>query len=357
MKRLLLLGSVALALSFASAARGQDTVFNVWDARNAPAVWEPSGGDSDDSMQTEDDPSPDIQSPDIQLLDIPSTRLDVGATSQPSPEMGTTRAATQPEASSAAIGNFPTIGGSYGLREFANHFAPYQPMYFIAGTQEPDIKFQLSIRYRILTPTAPLAVQYPWLKGFNFAYTQTSLWNISKAIAFYDTGYKPEFFYYLENVPFHMPPGFQLGAQLGVGHESNGLADPNHRSINMVFVKPIATVSTPSPSDLFLTVAPKLYEYIGDRSLNPDIARYRGYADIQIVAGQRDGLQLAVIGRVGSSFNRGSAQFDITYPLTKLLNGNMDISLDVQYFTGYGESLLTYNQRHSVTRIGVAIVR
>jgi len=130
---------------------------------------------------------------------------------------------------------------------------------------------------------------------------------------------------------------------------------PDHRSLNFVYFRPILTMT--GDYNLFLTLAPKFYGYVGDLSLNPDIADYRGYCDFRIVVGQLDGLQLATIGRVGNHWNRGSAQFDLTYPLTKILHGNADVSVDAQWFDGYGDSLLTYNHRTSIFRIGLAVVR
>jgi outer membrane phospholipase A len=289
------------------------------------------------------------------MLAAPTTALDVEPTTAPIPSAV---AATQPEATSAAEGHFPASGATFGLEEFISHFAPHEPMYFVGGTKAPNIKFQLSLRYRLLTPTGPIATKYPWLKGFNFGYTQTSFWDFSNPSSpfFFDTSYKPEFFYYMENAPYlKLPKAWQLGAQVGVEHESNGQRMPNHRSLNIVYFRPIFTAT--GPHDLFVTLAPKFFGYVGDKSLNPDIANFRGYSELRFVVGQLDGLQLATIGRVGNHWNRGSAQFDLTYPLTKILRGNADVSLDAQWFYGYGDSLLTYNQRTSILRFGLAVVR
>lgn len=300
----------------------------------------------------------DSQDPSTQDV---TPRLDAGSQTRPATRIAfpSTAAATQPEAASAAAGNFPAVGGSFGLGEFIQHFAPYEPMYFIGGWRAPQVKFQFSIRYRIITPNGPLATRHPWLGGFNFAYSQTSFWDWSDTNSpfFYDSSYRPEFFYYLQNVPkLNLPPAWQLGAQVGIGHESNGQRPPNHRSLNIAFIRPIFTVSQ-NPNGFFVTVAPKIYYYIGDLGLNPDIKRYRGFADIRFVVGMRDGLQLATVGRVGDHGDRGSAQFDLTYPLTKIFNGNTDLCLDAQYFNGYGESLLSYNKRTQVFRVGFSLVR
>ncbi|MGA2581863.1 MAG: phospholipase A [Tepidisphaeraceae bacterium] len=282
---------------------------------------------------------------------MPATNPDFGPASQPSTLPSTVNPAKEPETAAAFRGQFPEAGGTYGLSEFIQHFAPYEPMYFIGGG---NIKYQFSLRYRFFD--GPLAVEHPWVKGFNFGYTQLSIWDVvQRSPAFYDTNYMPELFYYLENVS-HLPPGMQLGAQIGIGHESNGQGGSTERSLNIAFFRPIFTISSPSER-YFISASPKMYVYISDLSDNPDIQRYRGNADIRIAFGERDGLQLATLGRIGSSFNRGSLQFDLTYPLTNLLHGAMDMALDAQYFTGYGETLLTYNRTSSGLRFGIALVR
>jgi len=315
------------------------------DAGNSPSF------EGINLMDTQPSPAPSVQVSGLEAS--PSSRPTTLPSSSPSASPS-----THPEAASAAGGHFPTIGGSYGLQEFVTHFAPYEPMYIVGGTQSPNVKFQFSLRYRLFTPTGPLATAAPFFRGFNFAYSQTSFWDVSNPSQpfFYDTSYRPEFFYYLESLPgIKTDAGSQLGFQVGVGHESNGQMDPNHRSLNIVFIRPIVTIG--GDSQWFLTIAPKIYDYIGGLPLNPDMPKYRGYVDLRVVAGLRDSLQMAAIGRIGRDGNKGSIQLDLTYPLTKLLDGNMDISLDAQYFYGYGDALLTYNQKSSVFRFGVALIR
>ncbi len=353
MKKLLATGVVLGWLVFNSFAQAQSSFFGVENQLQGRPLAAGAGlGESVDAFGVPysqplffDATTGPSGSPDVTINSPTSTRNAVDT-------------AAHPEASSAAQGQFPGVGISYGLAEFANHFAPYQPMYFIGGTQSPNVKFQFSIRYRLFTPDGPLAKEHPWVKGFNIAYTQTSLWDLNAPSApFFDTSYMPEFFYYLENIRLgFMPPSSQLGLQIGAGHESNGKDGTQSRTVNEVYIRPVADIPLGSKG-WFLTVAPKIYEYVGNLSDNPDIARFRGHADVRIVFGQRDGIQLASIGRIGDHFDRWSEQFDLTYPLTKILHGNADVSLDAQYFTGYGESLLRYNQRSSIFRMGLAIVR
>jgi outer membrane phospholipase A len=77
---------------------------------------------------------------------------------------------------------------------------------------------------------------------------------------------------------------------------------------------------------------------------------------LRAVIGWRRGLQLSALGRMGHEGNNSSAQFDLTYPTMKIL-GSFSVYLHAQYFTGYGESLLRYNQRSDVIRVGISLYR
>jgi phospholipase A1/A2 len=69
------------------------------------------------------------------------------------------------------------------------------------------------------------------------------------------------------------------------------------------------------------------------------------------------GLQLAAMGRMGDDWEHGSLQLDLTYPMMAMLSRSFSLYLQVQYFTGYGESLLLYNQRSDAVRAGFALYR
>ncbi len=141
----------------------------------------------------------------------------------------------------------------------------------------------------------------------------------------------------------------------GFGHDSNGRDGPASRQLNLLFVQP--TFNFGDPQSFHFYVSPKAYVYVGDLSQNPDIAKYRGYVDARFVAGWRHGLELSAVGRIGSDANRGSVLLDLTYPLRDVLDNNVDLYLDAQYFTGYGEVLREYNTRQNEFRIGFALVR
>lgn len=239
---------------------------------------------------------------------------------------------------------------------FREHISAYEPMYFIAGTKSPNAKFQISFAYQLLNRDGPLATHVPALKGFHLGYTQLSLWDWrGKSGAFYDTSYKPEFFYAWKNVACAQPTNwFQLDLQGGLKHESNGKGGADSRSLNIVYVQPTLTVGR--DEGLQFSLQPRAWAYLGGLSDNPDIADYRGYADLRAVAGWKHGLQLAALGRMGRDGNHRSVQIDLTYPTMRIL-GSFSLYLDVQYYYGYGESLLGYNEKSEALRIGFALFR
>lgn len=241
-------------------------------------------------------------------------------------------------------------------RFFKEHISGYEPMYFIAGNKSPDVKFQISFAYQLLNSDGPLATAAPALKGFHIAYTQTSLWDGNASSApFYDTSYKPEFFFAWENV-MRSPPArwFQLDLQASLKHESNGKGGADSRSLNIAYFRPTLTLGR--DDGLQLILQPRVWTYLGDLSDNPDVVDYRGYADLRAILGWKRGLQLSALGRMGRDGNHRALQLDLTYPMMRIF-GSFSLYLDVQYFTGYGESLLGYNRSSDELRAGLALFR
>jgi phospholipase A1/A2 len=239
---------------------------------------------------------------------------------------------------------------------FRKHFSGYEPFYFVAG-EAPTAKFQLSFKYRMLNADGSLATKAPWLTGLQLAYTQTSLWELSKPSApFFDTSYKPELLYALERVDRgKWADWFRLDLQTGFQHESNGRGSPASRSLNLYYFRPTARFG--AERGFQLTLTPRAWTYVGDMSDNPDLPDYRGYVDLRTILGWSEGLQLASSFRLGDDANRGSATLDLSYPLYRVLGRNLSVYAYAQYFTGYGESLLLYDERSSAIRAGFALYR
>jgi len=240
---------------------------------------------------------------------------------------------------------------------FKQHISGYDPFYFLAGTESPNAKFQVSLKYQLLNSESGMAERAPALAGFHFAYSQTSLWDWNADSApFFDSSYRPEMLYVWERVLGGRSSNwFRLDLQGGVQHESNGKGGADSRSLNIAYFKPTLTFGR--PDSLQLSLSPRVWLYVLDLDDNPDIKDYRGYADLRAVLGWAKGVQLAAIGRLGDDWDHGSLQLDLTYPMMRLLSGSFSLYLHAQYFTGYGESLLLYDEKGSSFRIGFSLYR
>jgi outer membrane phospholipase A len=265
------------------------------------------------------------------------------------------------DATSTDPGNSTSPALHTGFVEFlSDRLAPFEPMYIVAGTERPNAKFQISLRYQIFNNDGGIAKTFPPLSGLNLAYSQTSFWDLKgKSKPFFDNSYRPELNLFYDDIvdPDELSFFSHIGLIAGVQHESNGDDGTDSRNMNFVYIRPMFTVGDRDNDGLFITFAPRVHTYFGDMSNNSDIERYRGYFDLRFIVGQGGGLQAAFTGRIGSGWDKGSIQMDLTYPLRKLLFGSVDFYADLQVFNGFGESLKEYDQSDTTVRIGVALVR
>jgi len=253
----------------------------------------------------------------------------------------------------------PVVATEGGLVEYlAYRFRPHEPVYFLGGDADPIMKYQISFKYQLFDPEAELVKNAPLLGHMFLAYSQTSFWDIdSTSSPFFDSSYRPQlFFEFREVMKKQLPEGLSLNIQAGIGHESNGRGGDESRSLNTVFLYPTLTIG--DRTNYFLSVGPRFFTYIGDVDDNPDINEFRGDSmELKLVAGKALGLQLAATGRLGNDYDKGSIQLDLSMPIRQLAKSGLDVYFHTQYFNGFGESLLNYNQQGQSLRFGVSIIR
>ena len=225
------------------------------------------------------------------------------------------------------------------------------PVYFVAGPREGwNARFQISFKYRLFDQSAGFGAERPWLSGFYFGYTQTSLWDLSaESKPFRDTSYRPSFFWRWTRTD---DVTWIDGARVGFEHESNGQAGENSRTINTLFVRPEWRWAAGQGQ---LEFTPKFYTYLTNHE-NPDIAQYRGYVDWRVRHDAGGQWITTAVARVGTA-GKGSLEVDLSRRTRDLKVGPVSGYLHFQFFNGYGESILDYNvRRTSQIRIGLAIV-
>ncbi|HEU5079429.1 MAG TPA: phospholipase A [Opitutaceae bacterium] len=283
--------------------------------------------------------------------------VDVGLTSptEPQRQMAANDEGKTKRDEAVPAGLVPRAAASRIERSFRDHFAPHEPVYFLYGTKAPAAKFQLSFKYRIFGDS-PGDLDTT-RNSLQFGYTQRSLWDLEgNSSPFYDTSYMPELFYeYLTPEP---PEGSGkitfLGVQAGYGHESNGREALNSRSINMIFIRP--SVALGHIGGWRVILIPKFFTYVSDLSDNRDIRKYRGFGEARLILGKNEGPQFSTSFIVGSGWEHRTLQFDFSMPV-RFHAGDFATYFLVQYFNGYSESLLRYQEKTSVLRAGFCFVR
>jgi|APLak6261669087_1056070.scaffolds.fasta_scaffold00012_45 phospholipase A1 len=240
-------------------------------------------------------------------------------------------------------------------RTLADRLAPHEPIYFVYGPDAPAAKFQFSFKYRL--HDLPGLARLNWTRSLQLGFTQRSLWDIDgPSSPFYDTSYMPEvIFESLTPMPERSDHRFTwLGYQAAFKHESNGRDGPGSRSLNTVSFRSAFVFG--ALDGWHLLVAPEVFTYVSSLEDNTDLKDYRGYGQLRLALGRNDGPSLMAAIWAGRKLDHASIQLDLTFPIrTKLLN--FETYLLVQYFNGYGESLLSYRDQTETVRAGISLVR
>lgn len=233
-----------------------------------------------------------------------------------------------------------------------------EPVYFSFGANGGlNSRFQLSFKFRPLGPSDDQVAGNHFGEDVYFAFTQTSLWDLSQeSKPFTDSSYRPSMFYFRHDIGGFL--GGRLGLTTGLEHESNGRAGTDTRSINIAFLRP--NLRWGDARGWQWSFSPKAYAYL-EKSENPDIARFRGYVDWQLSLRHPNSWKLVATARLGTS-GRGSVLFDASFPFDRVNDivplGWVHGYLHLQLFEGWGESFLHYRDRSDTQlRIGFMAIR
>ncbi len=180
-------------------------------------------------------------------------------------------------------------------------------------------------------------------------YTQSSRWQVyNGAISrpFRETNYEPELMLVWPLQQQVLGWRFHA-ATVSLNHQSNGRSLPLSRSWNRI----IGTLAF-ERDDWVVELRPwlRLREKAGADD-NPDIEDHIGRAELLLGrywGEQALNLQLRHSLR-GGARSRGSVQLEWVFPLSGVLHGHL------QWFSGYGESMVDYNIRQNRIGLGVTI--
>ena len=213
------------------------------------------------------------------------------------------------------------------------------------GLRDVEVKFQISLKSQ--------------LNGSDLLFKDDSLslgitlkawWQLySNDISspFRETNYQPEVFY---TVPLLWGPfGGNTAIILGLEHESNGQVQGLSRSWNRLYATLLyergSLVATFRPW-YRLPEDPKDSPDEAEGDDNPDILDFMGYGEASLM--WRKSLnEYGLRARANPSTGKGAISIGWTFPLFAKFRGF------VEYFGGYGDSLIDYD--HSQQRLGLGV--
>ena len=211
-----------------------------------------------------------------------------------------------------------------------------------------EAKYQLSIKL-------PVYLMAEETSGLYFGFTAVSFWqlyNSERSKPFRETNYEPELFYSWKKQTRLLGFNFNQIA-LGLSHQSNGRSGFQSRSWNRLYAS-----ATFSDESTFYRIKAwyRLKESEKEDPLdamgddNPDITKYLGYGEIAIgTKFDHVNVMAQVRNNLSTSDNKGSVELNVSYPI------NDRYELLLQYFNGYGDSLIEYNRHQQRIGLGVQL--
>lgn len=204
------------------------------------------------------------------------------------------------------------------------------------------MKFQFSFRVRLVDD----------LLGDNgdlwFGYTQLSFWQSYNSVLsspFRETNYEPELGFSL-NTDFDLFGFHNRVFSFGFAHQSNGRTEPLSRSWNRVWA---AFLLERGNFAVLLRPWYRVPEDTDDDD-NPGIENYAGRGELRVAYKSGNYVYSAMLhNNFRLHDNRSGLELHWTFPAGKRLKGLL------QYYTGYGESLIDYDVRTRRFGIGLLI--
>jgi phospholipase A1 len=203
-----------------------------------------------------------------------------------------------------------------------------------------ELTFQLSFKMKMAEDIAGSPIDL-W-----FGYTQNSFWqayNHKDSSPFRESNYQPELMA-VAPLKWHVG-GFDFRyVNFGLVHQSNGQSDPLSRSWNRAYLE----VGGDSGN---FAIGARIWKRLDtgvSNNNNIDIIDYMGHGDVH-ASYRINGNEFSMLARRNFATDKGALQLGWAFPVKANLKGY------VQFFSGYGESLIDYNYSQKSLGAGVLV--
>lgn len=205
-----------------------------------------------------------------------------------------------------------------------------------------ETQFQLSFKF-------PLAVDlFGGRADIYGAYSNRSFWQVylqDESAPFRETNHEPEIWMQFPN-RWSFWGVTNTENRVGLVHQSNGQGDPLSRSWNRLYANILL-----EKDDFLVQLKPWIVLDSG-QSDNPDIEDFMGHGEV-VASWNRNGHVISTMLRnqLESGFDRGALELGWSFPFGSYpyLKGYL------QYFYGYGESLIDYDRKSHRIGVGVSL--
>ncbi|WP_245720593.1 phospholipase A [Microbulbifer yueqingensis] len=296
----------------------------------------------------------------VRVREIPAEREPqplFGTVAEPPP--GETETTLEAETSKAAQAIRDAANNPFTLASHkVNYLLPvvYNPSPNEAGLEDFDVE-GADTRLDKVEVQFQLSVQVPVWRGFlgkasfmSLAYTNKSFWqayNSEDSSPFRETNHEPEMIVTWLNDWSVL--GFQnVANQLAINHQSNGRSGSLSRSWNRIYANFFF-----ERENVIISFKP-WYRIPEDRENddNPDIEAYLGHFELAGTFTGANGHSVSMMLRNNlRSDNHGAFELRWGFPLGSRVRGY------VKYFTGYGESLIDYDEAVNTLGVGFELAR
>lgn len=230
-------------------------------------------------------------------------------------------------------------------------FFTYKPMYIGTTTSDSDnnrsgeLKYQFSFKVSLLEDS-----------NLFFGYSQKVIWSMQHPSSpVKEINYNPEVFY-IQELENDWIPWIQWGIY---NHESNGLDGNASREWDTSYVEPFLVLDDFTLSYKYWIPFPKKIS-TDSVTETAKIMDYYGNGQLKLRYNPASGNTHTIYFRKGKLAHTYATKYQLNLSINSLFNeksedGILSTSIFFEYFSGYGETLSTYDKDTSRFLIGISL--